>query len=133
MKRVFLIFLFSISLISIQSNILADDLEPKSELITEMNKDEVYPVFEQTEYKPTFFKMLLILIALIALIFLTFWIFRRLMRMRISQANLTKNVKILEKRALSPKTLLYIIELDGKRVLISESTLEVKKIKDFDD
>ncbi|NGX62780.1 MAG: hypothetical protein KR126chlam6_00180 [Candidatus Anoxychlamydiales bacterium] len=132
MKKLFLIFLFSISFIGIQNTVLADDIEPKSELITEMDKDEIYPVFEQPEYKPAFFKMLLILIALIALIFLTFWIFRKLMRMRVNQTNLTKNIKILEKRALSPKTLLYIVEVDGRRVLISESNLEVRKLKDLE-
>ena len=54
------------------------------------------------------------------------------MRVRLTQANLTKNIKILEKRAISPKSLLYIVEIDGKKILISESNLEVRKIKEID-
>lgn len=86
----------------------------------------------QPEYKPAFLKMFLILFALLVLVFLTFWIIKRMMGVRLHQANLTKNIKILEKRAVSPKSLLYLIEVDGKRFVISESNLEVRKIKDLD-
>ncbi|NGX35156.1 MAG: hypothetical protein K1060chlam1_01526 [Candidatus Anoxychlamydiales bacterium] len=133
MKKYIFIF-FSICFLFCQQNFLySDDLtQLEQSLKVQNDKEDNYPVFDTPEYKPAFFKMLLILIALIALIFLTFWIFRRLMRMRLSQANLTKNIKILEKRAISPKSLLYIIEIDGKKVLISESNLEVRKIKDLE-
>jgi len=132
MKKYFLIILFIFFLFTKPNFLYSDSISPVEEsLVSERGKEDIYPVFETTEYKPAFFKMLLILIALIALIFLTFWIFRRLMRVRLNQANQTKNIKILEKRALSPKSLLYIIEIDGKKILISESNLEVKKIKEI--
>ncbi|HEU64098.1 MAG TPA: hypothetical protein ENH96_01740 [Chlamydiae bacterium] len=133
MKKYFLI-IFSISFLFSQPNFLYSDeiSQIEKSLTTQGDKEDLYPVFETAEYKPAFFKMLLILIALIALIFLTFWIFRRLMRMRLTQANLTKNIKILEKRAISPKSLLYIVEINGKKILISESNLEVRKIKELD-
>ncbi|NGX52215.1 MAG: hypothetical protein KR126chlam5_00511 [Candidatus Anoxychlamydiales bacterium] len=133
MKKYFLI-IFSIFFLFTQPNFLySDNITPIEEsLVSKRDKEDMYPVFETTEYKPAFFKMLLILIGLIALIFLTFWIFRRLMKVRLTQANLTKNIKILEKRAISPKSLLYIVEIDGKKILISESNLEVRKIKELD-
>jgi flagellar biogenesis protein FliO len=84
------------------------------------------------EYKHAFVKMFLLLIALLFLIFLTFWMFKKFISARLHQANLTKSIKILEKRALSPKSILYLIEIEGKKVVISESTLEVRKIKDLD-
>ena len=99
--------------------------------LTENNTEDLYPTVSIPEYKPAFFKMLLILIALIALIFLTFYIFKRLMKVRIHQANMTKNIKVLEKRIISPKSILYLIEIEGKRILISESNLELRKIKDL--
>lgn len=92
---------------------------------------EKYDPISRPEYKPTFFKMLLILTALIALIFVTFYLFKRLMKVRLHQTNLTKNIKILERRPLSPKSILYLIEVDGKKTLISESSLEVRKITDL--
>ncbi len=133
MKRYFLI-IFSISLfLSKPFFLFSNDPLPIDQSLTSQNdKESLYPIFDTPEYKPAFIKMLLILIALIALIFLTFWIFRKMMRMRLTQANLTKNIKILEKRAISPKSLLYIVEIDGKKILISESTLEVRKIKDIE-
>jgi len=137
MKKLFFLIFFSIISVFFQQNFLlaeekSQDISKIEQSLTQNDKENIYPVFETPEYKPAFFKMLLILIALIALIFLTFWIFRRLMRMRLTQSNLTKNIKILEKRAISPKSLLYIIEIEGKKILISESNLEVRKIKDID-
>ncbi len=48
------------------------------------------------------------------------------------QTNMIKNIKILEKRPLSAKSMLYLIEIDGKKAIISESTLEVRKLVDLD-
>lgn len=132
MKK-FLLIIFSIyTLLCIQNKVYTEN----NTIITEENllseNEDPYPVSYQPEYKPAFLKMLLILIALIVLIFLTFWIFRRFMRMRLYQSNLTKNIKILEKRTLSPKSMLYLIEIEGKKVLIAESNLEVRKIKEID-
>jgi len=87
---------------------------------------------DQMDYKPAFLKMIFILIALLAMIFLVFWLFRKLSSLRTNQANLTKNIKIIETRVISPKSMLYLIEVNGKKVLISESNLEVRKITDID-
>ena len=35
-------------------------------------------------------------------------------------------MKVLEKRPLSPKTMLYLIEMNGEEVVIAESQLEVR-------
>ncbi len=77
-------------------------------------------------YEHAFLKMILSLVGLLVLVFLTFWALRRLSqgRMRFMNQNLT--IKILEKRSLSPKTLLYVLEIGGKKLLISESQLEVR-------
>jgi len=41
-------------------------------------------------------------------------------------------IKILEKRALSPKSMLYLIEVGGKPFVISESQLEVRLVQTLD-
>ena len=84
------------------------------------------------DFKYAFIKMVIILSLLLVLVFFTFWLFKRFMRIKIDQANLTKNIKIIERRALSHKSILYLIEVEGKRVLISESNLEVRKIESLD-
>ena len=39
-----------------------------------------------------------------------------------------RSINILEKRALSPKSILYIVEIGSKKVLISESQVEVRTL-----
>jgi flagellar biogenesis protein FliO len=131
MKRLFLfIFVFFVSFA--QFTLASDKTTNSESYILSDNIQESEKVFEHLDYKPSFIKMFLILAALIVLIFLTFYLFRKLSRMKLTQANLTKSIKILEKRALSPKSILYIVEADGKKVLIAESNLEVRKLKDMD-
>jgi hypothetical protein len=36
------------------------------------------------------------------------------------------SLQILEKRLLSPKTTMYLMEIDGKKVVFAESMLDVK-------
>lgn len=136
MKKYLLIILSICSLLCAQNPVYSE--ETKDIVITEQpsipedNIQEPFQVPYQPEYKPAFLKMFLTLFALLVLVFITFWMFKRLMKVRLHQANLTKSIKILEKRALSPKSILYLIEIEGKKVVISESNLEVRKIKDLE-
>jgi len=134
-KFLYIIFSF-FCLFSIQNKIYAEktnnNLIIEEPLITESDNQDLYSTKFQPEYKPAFFKMFFILIALLVLIFLTFWLFKRFTHMRLHQSNLTKNIKILEKRAISPKSMLYLIEIEGKKVVITESNLEIRKIKEID-
>jgi len=40
-------------------------------------------------------------------------------------------VKIEERRALSPKTLLYVINIEGKRLLVAESQNGITKLSEL--
>jgi flagellar biogenesis protein FliO len=79
-------------------------------------------------YEYAFLKMLATLGILLILLLISFWMFRRLARGRLRQMNQGKSVKILERRALSPKSILYVVDFCGKRVLIAESQYEICKI-----
>jgi flagellar biogenesis protein FliO len=141
MKKIFLLILLVFSIFCFTNKIHSEDISLST------NENELYKDIKtidnsidsstnydaQVEYKPAFFKMFIILIALLTLIFITFYMLKRLSKMRNEAANLTKNIKVIERRAISPKTLLYLIEVDGKRSLVSESSLEVRKIKDLDE
>ncbi len=84
-------------------------------------------------YEHTFIKTLSILLVLIILIFVTIWMFRRFSFGKFSTSNSSsKGIRILEKRALSPKTMLYVLEVKGKKTLIAESQLEVKSLMDLE-
>jgi flagellar biogenesis protein FliO len=77
-------------------------------------------------YKHTFLKMMLTLIALVVLCIFTVLFFKKLTKSRIEAVNNLKSIKILEKRALSAKSMLYLVEFEGKKILLSESHLEVR-------
>ena len=90
------------------------------------NIEKEFSQSERPEFQHTFFKMLLLLGAIIVLSFITLWSFKRLTRNRVDALNTRKSIKILEKRILSPKSILYLVEYEGKKALISESHLDMK-------
>ncbi len=77
----------------------------------------------------TFFQMMMVLFGLIFLVFLTFFVIRRVSHMKVKQLNSGRTIKILEKRPLSPKSVLYLIEVGGKQALIAESQLDVRSLQ----
>lgn len=79
-------------------------------------------------YESAFIKMLVTLGGLILCVFLTIWILRRLSQGRFRGLGSNRSIQILEKRALSPKSILYLIQVGSKQVLISESQFEVRKL-----
>lgn len=101
----------------------AEDVLPPSPMETFMSKTDQMP-----SYEATFFKMLLTLGGLIILVFFTIWVLKKATNGRFGNMGSQKKITILEKKPLSPKTLLYLIELDGKKILISESQLEVRTL-----
>jgi flagellar biogenesis protein FliO len=78
-----------------------------------------------------FVKMLLTFVALIALLFGTYWFIRRLIRNRLQKGVGDASIQILEKRMISPKTMLYLVEVENKKILLAESHLEIKRLEGF--
>lgn len=83
-------------------------------------------------YKGTFVKMMLTLLALVVLIVLSVWMLRRISHGRMKQMNYGRAIKVLERRPLSAKSVLYLVEISGKKVVIAESQLEVRAITTAD-
>lgn len=80
----------------------------------------------ETRFMSEFFYMLFILGIIVVMLYIGAWMFRRMLAQRNQQMNITSNIKIVEQRTLSPKSALYIIEVFGKSMLISESMNGVK-------
>lgn len=83
------------------------------------------------DYGATFVKMILTMVGLIALLALTFWFLRRLIQQRLQKGVGEQAIQILEKRMISPKTMLYLIEVEDKKILLAESHLEIKRLENF--
>jgi flagellar protein FliO/FliZ len=83
---------------------------------------------EATEsYQDTFIRMVFSLAGLLVLVVGTFWFLRRMNKGKFRSGS-SQTLHILEKKPLSPKTMLYLIEIEGRQVLLAESQLEVRAL-----
>lgn len=80
------------------------------------------------DYGVSFVKMFLTLIALIFLFSFTVWFLRKIIRQRMEKGVGYQMIQILEKKMISPKTMLYVVELEGQKILLAESQIEVRRI-----
>ena len=93
----------------------------------------IAPIDMVPGYEGAFLKMFLALIALIVAIFFTVWLLKKLSQGRWAGGNNSRAIKIIEKRPLSPKTMLYIIDVDGQQSVIAESQLEIKHLMNLEE
>ena len=96
-------------------------------LTAEQTPEETVTELAANSYGAAFFKMLLALFALLVLVFVTVWILKRFSH-GIKGRYGSQSIQIVEKRPLSPKSMLYLIEVDGKQILVAESQLEIKTL-----
>ncbi|MCX6991502.1 MAG: flagellar biosynthetic protein FliO [Chlamydiae bacterium] len=82
-------------------------------------------------YEGAFLKMILTLVGLVALVFISVWLLKKLTQGKIGSFG-KKHINIIERKPLSPKTILYIIDVDGKQILVAESQLEIKTLATLD-
>lgn len=76
---------------------------------------------ESGNFQVKFFNMLVVLGLLIGFMILASWMLKRMMRTRVDQLNATSSIKVLETRHLSPKSILYLLDIEGHRLVIAES------------
>jgi flagellar biosynthetic protein FliO len=94
--------------------------------------DEKNPVEGQTyNYASQFVNMLLTLGFVLLLIFASVWLLKKLMRSRLQTMNRANGIKILERRPLNPKACLYLVDILGKGVVISESPAGIHVVTEF--
>lgn len=103
----------------------------------QLPSDEIPPLpssEEMTkEYEGSFIRVLASIVGVILLVVATFWILKRLGRGHFGKSGSSKTIQILERRPLSPKTVLFLVQIDNKRVLLSESQLEVRGLASIEE
>lgn len=93
---------------------------------------ETIPATPTPDLGIAFIKMLMTFAALILLLLGTYWVIRRFFQQRMLKGGSHQEIHILEKKMLSPKTILYLVEVENKKILVAESHLEIKRIESFD-
>lgn len=76
---------------------------------------------KEFNYWQQFFKMMTILGLLLAVVLTIAWTLRGYLNRRVQQINQNFLIKILEKRTLSAKSQLVLVEVYGKKMLVSDS------------
>lgn len=84
---------------------------------------------DEGRFMAEFIYMLLMLGLLIGVVLFASWLMKRMVNTRLSQLNESSNIKVLEKRTLSPKSSLYLLEIEGKTVLIAESGTHITQLQ----
>lgn len=75
----------------------------------------------EDNFMQEFVKMLLTLASVIAVLLVISYLLKRFMNTRIQQINDSSDIKILERRTMSPKSSVYLLDIKGRQVAIVES------------
>lgn len=121
--------LFTILFLLTGSSVFADDVPPppiQAAPAPQAVPDQPPPLVE--DYGAAFFKMIVMLLGILVLVILTIWIIKRFGHGRVGRFRDKQSIHILEKRVLSPKSILYLIEVEGARLLVAESQLEMRPL-----
>ncbi len=136
-KYFFLLFLFfSLFSLNLQSQ---DVQEPKTTVITPSSPPSTSKYFdvkvdekEGDRFFSEFINMLTTLGLIVALILIATWFLKKMVSSRIQQLNTTSEIKIVERRNLTPKTSLYLLDIKGKGFILAESANGVTSLGSFD-
>ncbi|HRD55266.1 MAG TPA: flagellar biosynthetic protein FliO [Parachlamydiaceae bacterium] len=85
----------------------------------------------EDNFMKEFLNMLFTLGSIIALLILASWMLKRIANTRIQQMNESSLIKILERRTVSPKLSLYLVDIKGKQIAIAESHSALLLLKDI--
>jgi len=75
---------------------------------------------------PSLVKLAVSLIALILILLILVWVLKKIAGQKGGFFTSHDHIKVIERKGLSPKTTLYVVEVDGQKMLISESSNHVK-------
>jgi flagellar biogenesis protein FliO len=95
------------------------------------DEDVKKAVSEPDNFQGKFMNMLFILALLIGFMILASIMLKRMTRTRVTQMNNQSLIKVLEARPLSPRSTLYLLDIEGKEILIAESHAGVSHIASF--
>lgn len=84
-------------------------------------------------YLGEFVNMVMTLAFVLVLIFVSVWFLKKIMRSRMQTLNRSNGIKILERRPLNQKASLYLVDILGKGVVISESQAGIHIVTEFPD
>ena len=93
------------------------------------------PVHKEAEHPDRFFNeflnMLFTLGIIIFFLLVLSWFVKRMTNTRMQQINESSSIKILDRRSITAKSAVYILEIKGKTIAIAESSNGLIRLADF--
>lgn len=118
-------FLFFICLTIFYSSLLGEtplenpfSLEPPAEELP----------LDNSRFIKEFAYMLLMLGILISLVYFAAWFLKRMTTIRVDQLNASSNIKVVEKRVISNKTTVFLLEIGDREILVAETPTTVVQL-----
>jgi flagellar biogenesis protein FliO len=105
---------------------------PATESSLKNNEEPPHLESATKSYESAFTKMIFSLVAILVFVFVVFYLFKKFSSSRIRQSNHFRTIKLLEKRAISPKSMLYLVEIGGRKILLAESQLEIRNVSNLE-
>jgi flagellar biogenesis protein FliO len=75
---------------------------------------------------PSTFRLILAFVGLILALGLVIWILKKLSGAKKGFFHQSSSLKVIEKKTISPKTVLYVIDYNGQHMLLTESCQHIK-------
>lgn len=94
--------------------------------------EEIPQDLKEEHFGKNLLQMLITLSIIVSMIFIMTWFLKKILNTRIQQLNTSSNIKILERRSLTPKTTIYLLEIEGKGFIVAESTNGLVSLSNFD-
>lgn len=101
---------------------------PQEPLLAEPARPEIY---EDNRFFEEFLHMLLILGFIVAGLLFASWLLKRVMSNRLEQMNVSSAIKVLERRPITPKSSIYLLEIHDRRIVVGESLNGLTLLADF--
>lgn len=86
---------------------------------------------EDSHFSSLFSRMIGMLVVTVLLAVVAGWAAKRFLTSKMQQTNRTSRIQILEKRMLSPKSCVYLIQVDDAQLVIGESGHGISILKDI--
>jgi flagellar protein FliO/FliZ len=103
--------------------------EAASHRIDELNRTEESGM---GRFLTEMFHMLFTLGLIIGAMLIGAWVLKKFLNTRVRQMNMTSAIKILERRTLTPKSAIYLIDVCGKGIVIAESPSGIERLTEID-
>ena len=94
---------------------------------------ETTPPQGPPSYEGAFVKMIVTVVGLVCFVLLTIWALRRIGQGRFRGFGSNRSIQVIEKKPLSPKSMLYLVEVGHQKFLIAESQLEIRRLGMIED